>query len=516
MRATVKIYELQKNIAPNCHNRSLSPQCTNQVFEDRFFLGVMPAINIHPFPQKMIPCIEENEKPHWKSATRKYHERLVSSALKTSGFQNLSPSYTRTKSSFATSRFANTISRVRRYSRHFQREALGGGDSGSCSGIRFKTNSASEHNGTIESRMQNVPCTGKVSLELFDKDAHQLMPSSERLLSSAGSFSVTTESSCSSVPSSDDIPMSQITVSPPGFSKTPCFITKRWISDNLPVNESVTVPVIRSSDIEYVKMNGCYVMIGSGGYANVFLCRFKYSQRLVALKLNGIDSMSVEKFYKECRVQTKLNHTGCTSFLHGIVAMEMSEHYMRLGIVSDFIGDPHTFNTQSLAGLIAEQRNEKLTSTRDQLLTNRDWMALCVDIVKCVSTIHKNLIVVGDIKPDNIMLLKKLGKWKPVVIDFGLSGENETNVDLEVSSLEAASFLQEYRYIPPEFVHHRKLTSASDVYSLSVLLDGISTIAGLHLEEVTELCCSFSPEDRLPIEDLLEIMELQLELLNIS
>ena len=117
------------------------------------------------------------------------------------------------------------------------------------------------------------------------------------------------------------------------------------------------------------------------------------------MKLNEIGSMSIRRFFTECRLQQRLNHTGSSAYLHGIVAMETSNHYMHLGMVSDFIGDPYKLSVKSLDGLIDGEREARFGSPPGDI-TKMEWMVLCVDIVARVHEIHQNGIIVGDIKPE--------------------------------------------------------------------------------------------------------------------
>ena len=104
----------------------------------------------------------------------------------------------------------------------------------------------------------------------------------------------------------------------------------------------------------------CVRIVGGEG-ADVFLCRLKASQKLVALKLNGLNPVTILAFANECDLQQRMNHTGKSAVLHGVVAIKVSKAYMRLGMVSDFIGDVTTYKVQSLDELVKKRDPRETT-----------------------------------------------------------------------------------------------------------------------------------------------------------
>ena len=165
-------------------------------------------------------------------------------------------------------------------------------------------------------------------------------------------------------PQPHHVPLSHITAHPPRFVECAAFLVRKWINQHLPIDEPlpINLPIVFGSDIEYVLRDGECVTLGSGSYANVFLCRMKSSRKLVALKLNEIDSMPISKFVNECTLQQRVSHTGKSAVFHGIVAMELSRDYMRYGMVSEFIGDETTYEVKSLAQLVKEEGHAKTTA----------------------------------------------------------------------------------------------------------------------------------------------------------
>ena len=127
------------------------------------------------------------------------------------------------------------------------------------------------------------------------------------------------------------------------------------------------------------------------------------------------------------------SHTGKYAAFHGIVTMELSQNYMRYGMVSEFIGDETTYNVKSLAQLYTEEESAKTTAPHQTTMSKMDWITICLDLVKRLRIFHRHGVVHGDLKGNNILLRRRAGRWYPLFIDFGLSGLYESRRDMEVS-----------------------------------------------------------------------------------
>ena len=307
-------------------------------------------------------------------------------------------------------------------------------------------------------------------------------------------------------PNKFKMPCYQPKWNPPAFNKEPASDVYDWILDNMTDERKLpeTMPILEGTNIEYVKKGCEFVIVGNGGYANVYLCRIKTTGQLVVLKLNAIKSMSLDQLVTECAIQYKLNATGKVAYLHGLVAVEQSDRFLPLGIVSEFVGNRHTYEGKTLARLMQEE-------TAKNSMGKKEWLELGLRVIECLQALQKHKIVHGDIKPDNILLRKKLGEWIPLVADFGLSGYKERAIHKNIRESQALEFLVKFPYIPPEYVYERKLTMASDVFSLGILLVMMGDVSGLHMETIMHLCCKNDAKERAKLDEVYGLVKKELD-----
>ena len=111
-------------------------------------------------------------------------------------------------------------------------------------------------------------------------------------------------------------------------------------------------------------------------------------------------------------------------------------------------------------------------------------------ICAAVNIAHSNLVVHRDLKPDNIIVGEA---GEPMLLDFGVAKLMLPNVDLTSGITNAVPFTPEYA--APEQLNGGNITTATDIYSLGVLLwellcqnrphSGISNVAEL-IRTITE------------------------------
>ncbi|TVQ33605.1 MAG: serine/threonine protein kinase [Phycisphaeraceae bacterium] len=229
---------------------------------------------------------------------------------------------------------------------------------------------------------------------------------------------------------------------------------------------------------------GKYVIereIGRGGMGSVYLGvrdegGFK---RLVAIKVvrRGMDTEDIiRRFELERQLLAALNHPNIARFYEG-------------GVTED--GRPY-FVMEHIEGRPLDRYCE---SNR---LSVNERLELFRNICLAVHHAHQNLVVHRDIKPGNILVTKE---GVPKLVDFGiakllnpgLSARNPlpTMPDLRLLTPEYAS---------PEQVRGEPITTASDVYSLGVVL--YETLTGRRpytlrarsLHEIERTVCDMVPE----------------------
>lgn len=199
-------------------------------------------------------------------------------------------------------------------------------------------------------------------------------------------------------------------------------------------------------------------------------------QKEVAIKLlrGGLDSRSVlRRFEQERQILARLEHPNIARLLDGGTG-EGGVPFLVMEFVED--GIPVTEHC-SKAGLNLEQR-----------------LLLFLEICAAVGYAHQNLIVHRDIKPGNI-LVDKAGSVK--LLDFGIARVLSDNADQTVTVAGAQMLTPEYA--SPEQVRGEPVSTATDVYSLGIILYELLTgrkaqeIHDTSLAAIARIVCESTP-----------------------
>ncbi|MCP4898670.1 MAG: serine/threonine protein kinase, partial [bacterium] len=192
-------------------------------------------------------------------------------------------------------------------------------------------------------------------------------------------------------------------------------------------------------------------VIGSGGMGVVYLASRaddEYERRVAVKLLHAGQSHDelVRRFRKERQILAGLEHPNIAGMLDG-------------GTTSD--GRPY-LAMEYVDGAPVDQYCE------DHRLTVHERLLLVRKVCDAVAFAHRNFVVHRDLKPSNILITKE---GEPKLLDFGIaklldpaviSGEDETTrTGMQLMSPHFAS---------PEQIRSRPITTASDVYSLGVVL----------------------------------------------
>ncbi len=220
--------------------------------------------------------------------------------------------------------------------------------------------------------------------------------------------------------------------------------------------------------------------IGSGGMGVLYeALREGDFQKKVAIKVikRGMDSEAiVRRFERERQILAGLNHPYITALLDG-------------GTTED--GRPF-FVMEYVEGKPLNQYcDERRLSTRERLQLFR---AICA----AVRYAHQNLVVHRDLKPGNILVTPD---GNPKLLDFGIATILNLGVTSGAAKMTVASQrLMTPEYASPEQVRGEPVTTATDVYSLGVILYELLTGRQPYRfktrtpQEVAEVICTQEPE----------------------
>jgi eukaryotic-like serine/threonine-protein kinase len=192
--------------------------------------------------------------------------------------------------------------------------------------------------------------------------------------------------------------------------------------------------------------------IGAGGMSTVWLAEraFDGFTKQVALKrlpafLRHPDHE--KRMQREAAILAKLDHPNIARFFDAGIASDDAPY-----IVLEFIN------------------GEAITDYCDRLrMSVRERVKIMIDVCEAVAFLHQNAIVHRDIKPSNIMVD---GQGHVKLLDFGiaklLGKDGVEREDAFFTQASANAFTPEYA--SPEQINGHVLTTATDVYSLGVLL----------------------------------------------
>ena len=191
--------------------------------------------------------------------------------------------------------------------------------------------------------------------------------------------------------------------------------------------------------------------IGSGGMGAVYLAvraDDEYNKR-VAIKLvqAGIDTQEMlNRFRHERQILAALDHPNIAKLLDGGTTAQGLPYF-----VMDYVEGTR----------IDEYSDKSKLSVRERLKLFRN-------VCSAVQYVHQNLVVHRDLKPSNILVT---AEGVPKLLDFGIAKLMKPELFTNAFDATRIEFrLMTPGYASPEQVRGEPVTTASDVYSLGVIL----------------------------------------------
>ena len=196
--------------------------------------------------------------------------------------------------------------------------------------------------------------------------------------------------------------------------------------------------------------------IGRGGMGAVFLAErsdgeFRQEVALKVVRRSFADPELARRFRRERQILASLNHPNIARLLDG-------------GVSAD--GEPF-FAMEYVEGV----RIDDYCAARN--LPTEGRLRLFLAVCRGVAYAHQNLVIHRDIKPSNILVTTD---GTPKLLDFGIAKLLDAEHTGEHTQTDLRAFTPDYA--SPEQVSGARVTTASDVYSLGVLLQDM--LGGAH------------------------------------
>jgi serine/threonine-protein kinase len=186
-------------------------------------------------------------------------------------------------------------------------------------------------------------------------------------------------------------------------------------------------------------------LVGTGGMSSVFRARDRQLERRVAIKIlhehYADDPEYLERFRREARAVARLSHPNI------VTVIDRGDDDGRQYIVFENV----------------EGENLKELVVRSGPLPVRRALELALAVAHGLAFAHDQGLVHRDVKPQNVLLSRE-GEVK--VTDFGIA----RSLHMDHGVTQTGTVLGTGEYLAPEQASGKKVSPATDVYSLGVVL----------------------------------------------
>jgi serine/threonine protein kinase len=196
--------------------------------------------------------------------------------------------------------------------------------------------------------------------------------------------------------------------------------------------------------------------VAAGGMAEVYRARHTKLDKVVAIKFLDREHARrppvVARFLREGRFASQIRHPNV------VEVTDVDEHDGLPYLVMEYL------EGQTLSEVIREQGRLEPEAIADIMLP----------VCAAVAAAHARGVIHRDLKPGNVFLSETdIGEVAPKVLDFGISKSVEEDPASALTT--SASFLGTPIYLSPEQAAGEDGTTASDQYSLGVMLYELAT-----------------------------------------
>ena len=239
---------------------------------------------------------------------------------------------------------------------------------------------------------------------------------------------------------------------------------------------------VHAADVGIGRRIGPYKLVrllDRGGMGSVYLAEREDFEQQVALKLIrrglDVDDLMVRRFENERQILARLDHPNIARLLDG-------------GTTDDRL--PY-FVMEYVEGVPIDRY------CKAHELSIEERLDLFRKVCSAVQYAHWNLVVHRDLKPANILIT---ADGQPRLLDFGIAKLLDDSLAASAVATVTGQAAMTPRYASPEQIQLEAVTTASDVYSLGVLLYEMLTgldpygVDKRRSDEVARAVCETEPD----------------------
>ena len=229
-------------------------------------------------------------------------------------------------------------------------------------------------------------------------------------------------------------------------------------------DSSINIKELNPEHIVYMSEN----LVGSGSYGQCYRARYRGIEVLVKKMTHDGTARGKEKARKnvfhEAKVLSALGDHAKLPMIFGVISETEP-----LCIVSQFHGVKHVSVTLHHAA-------------REKLLSPYDCIEIFLEICSALRHVHFKGYIHNDIKANNVVLDRKAEskKYEAVLIDFGKSTKAQLRAPPLYSRKRSTPASHGKCYLAPEVLKEGLYSTASDVYSLGIMLKSVSSLVGCY------------------------------------
>lgn len=227
-------------------------------------------------------------------------------------------------------------------------------------------------------------------------------------------------------------------------------------------------------------------LLGRGGFGTVYRVHNRLDGQYYAVKKVLITEDSIKSALHEVRVLASLTHPHIIRYFHSWVETHNKDRPITDETDQERLQDETLLLYQDCYFFFLLQMECCEMSLRDFMrrlpVRIQDVDTVLMQVLEALDYLHKNGIVHRDMKPDNI-LLQSLHPLRVVISDFGLAKVFRPDMMLTEQSLYAGTYL----YASPEQYKGESCCSASDIYSLGIVLFELQMRFSTDMERIQKI-----------------------------